>query len=230
VRSLGHYGSRIAFDGRGYVFVTVGERHQMERAQRLGEHNGKVVRLFDDGRVPPDNPFVGRAGALPAIWALGIRSPQGLAFQPGTGRLYECEHGPMGGDEINIIQRGRNYGWPIITWGRDYDGSPIGVGPRRAGLEQPIKYWTPSIAPSGISFYDGGLFPAWRGNLFVAALKYRMVVRLVLTAAGTGVAREERFLQDRIGRVRHVKPGRDGKLYVLTDEADGAVWTLEPVA
>jgi glucose/arabinose dehydrogenase len=188
------------------------------------------VRLHPDGRVPSDNPFVGVANALPGIWALGVRNPQGMALQPGTKRLWECEHGPMGGDELNIVYKGANYGWPVITHGKNYDGTPIGIGTHKQGMQQPRRYWTPSIAPSGLSFYDGGLFPAWRGNLFMGALKYRLVVRLELDGTGAKVAHEERFLQDRIGRVRQVKPGPDGKLYVLTDKADGGVWTVEPVA
>lgn len=164
----------------------------------------------------------------PGIWALGVRNPQGLAVQPGTGRLWECEHGPMGGDELNLVWKGANYGWPTITWGKDYDGSPIGVGPRKEGLRQPAKYWTPSIAPSGLSFYAGDLFPAWRGSLFMGALKYRLLVRMELDGEGRKVAREERFLEGAIGRIRQVKPGPDGRLYVLTDEADGGVWAVEP--
>jgi glucose/arabinose dehydrogenase len=228
VNSKGHYGSRIAFDGKCYIFVSVGDRQDMQRAQRLGETNGKIVRLREDGRVPSDNPFVGREGARPEIWSLGIRSPQGLAFQPGTGRLWECEHGPKGGDEVNIIRRGRNYGWPVITYGVDYDGSKIGIGTRKEGMEQPVRYWTPSIAPSGLSFYDGDLFPAWRGNLFMGALKYELVVRMELDATGQKVAREERFLEGALGRIRQVKPGPDGRLYVLTDLADGGLWAIEP--
>jgi glucose/arabinose dehydrogenase len=226
--SKGHYGSRIVLDGKGYVFVSVGDRQEMDRAQRLGETNGKIVRLREDGRVPSDNPFVGRQGARPEIWALGIRSPQGLAIQPGTGRLWECEHGPKGGDEVNIIRRGRNYGWPIITYGVDYDGTPIGVGTTRTGLEQPVRYWTPSIAPSGLSFYAGDLFPAWRGNLFMGALKYELIVRMELDGTGQKVASEERFLAGELGRIRQVKPGPDGRLYVLTDSGDGGVWAVEP--
>lgn len=224
-----HYGSRIAFDGRGFVFVSVGDRGTSSRAQRLDEHNGKIVRLRDDGSVPPDNPFVDRAGAKPEIWALGVRNPQGLALQPGTGRLWETEHGPRGGDELNIIQRGRNYGWPVITYGRNYDGTPINGGlTTREGMEQPVRYWTPSIAPSGMSFYRGSLFPRWYDNIFVAALAHQLIVRLELDATRTRVVREERLLANRLGRVRHVKPGPDGRLYVLTDHGNGGLWVIEP--
>jgi glucose/arabinose dehydrogenase len=228
VNSTGHYGSRIVFDGTGHVFVSVGERQEMQRAQLLGEYNGKIVRLHDDGRIPADNPFVGREGALPGIWAYGVRNPQGLALQPGTGRLWECEHGPMGGDELNIVEKGANYGWPVITYGTDYDGTPIGMGTHKEGMRQPVRYWTPSIAPSGLSFYDGALFPAWRGNILMGALKTPMIVRMGLAEDGRTVASEERFLEGAIGRVRQVKPGPDGRLYVLTDEADGGVWTIQP--
>jgi glucose/arabinose dehydrogenase len=226
--STKHYGSRIVFRD-GYVYVSVGERNLKERAQSLAHYSGKIVRLHPDGRVPSDNPFVGVTGALLGIWALGVRNPQGMALQPGTKRLWECEHGPMGGDELNIVYKGANYGWPVITHGVDYDGTPIGIGTHKEGMQQPRRYWTPSIAPSGLSFYNGGLFPAWRGNLFMGALKYRMLVRLELDDTGTKVVHEERVLRDRIGRVRQVRPGPDGRLYVLTDEADGGVWTVEPV-
>jgi glucose/arabinose dehydrogenase len=226
--STRHYGSRIVFRG-GHVFVSVGDRGEMERAQLLSDYGGKIVRLLHDGRVPADNPFVGRAGALPGIWALGVRNPQGMALAP-SGLLWECEHGAMGGDEVNIIYRGQNYGWPVITHGRDYDGSPIGEGTHKAGMMQPRRHWTPSIAPSGLSFCTGSRFPAWRGNLFMGALRDRMLVRMELDAAGRAVTAEEHLLAGRIGRVRQVRPGPDGRLYLLTDEADGGVWTIEPAA
>lgn len=228
VNSTGHYGSRIVFDGAGHVFVSVGERQEMQRAQLLGEYNGKIVRLHDDGRIPADNPFVGRQDALPGIWAYGVRNPQGLALQPGTGRLWECEHGPMGGDELNIVEKGANYGWPTITYGTDYDGTPIGIGTRKEGMRQPVRYWTPSIAPSGLSFYDGDLFPAWKGSILMGALKTPMIVRMGLAGDGRTIAGEERFLEGAIGRVRQVMPAPDGRLYALTDEADGGVWTIQP--
>ena len=157
-----------------------------------------------------------------------VRNPQGLTVAP-SGLLWECEHGAMGGDEVNIIVRGKNYGWPVITHGRDYDGSPIGEGAYKEGLLQPRRYWTPSIAPSGLSFYTGGLFPAWRGNLFMGALKDRMLVRMELDAAGTAITTEERLLAGAIGRIRQVRPGPDGRLHLLTDEDDGGVWTVRPV-
>lgn len=228
-RTNGHFGSRVVHDGRGYLYFTVGDRQEMDRAQRPEETNGKILRLHADGRVPSDNPFVGRAHYRPEIWALGIRSPQGLAFQPGTRRLFECEHGPKGGDEINWIRKGLNYGWPVITHGVDYDGSYIGP-PSKPGYEQPVTFWTPSIAPAGISFYDKDLFPIWKNHLLVAVLKGQMLLRLNLGPTGTEVIHEEQMLNGRIGRIRHVKPGPDGKLYLLTDQTDGGVWTVEPVA
>jgi glucose/arabinose dehydrogenase len=229
VSSVGHFGSRVVFDGAGHLFLSVGDRKQMARAQRTNEHNGKILRLHEDGRTPSTNPFVGRSGALPQIWALGVRNPQGLFFDRRTGRLWACEHGPKGGDELNLIDKGKNYGWPVITHGRDYDGSPIGLGTHRHGLEQPVRHWTPAIAPSGLCLYRGAVFPAWRGNLFLGGLKSQILVRLELDAAGTRVIHEERLLRHRIGRIRAVKPGPDGKLYLLTDESPGALWRLEPV-
>ena len=221
------FGSRIALT-EDHLFVSIGDYAEMPRAQSLAQHAGKIVRLRHDGRLPSDNPFVGRSGALPAIWALGVRNPQGMALDPLTGRLWTCEHGPMGGDELNLIERGRNYGWPVITHGRNYDGSRIGAGiSAKPGLEQPVRQWTPSIAPSGLSFYNGNLFPAWRGHIFMGALKYRMIVRMRLGGGRQAVRHEERMLEGRIGRIRQVRPGPDGRLYVLTDQADGGIWTIE---
>lgn len=228
-----HYGSRIVYDGGGHVFLSVGDRKDESRVQSLDAHNGKIIRLLNDGRVPSDNPFVGRQGARPEIWALGVRNPQGLARQPDTQNLFECEHGPQGGDEINVIERGKNYGWPTISWGCQYGQNPatcqpIGGG-ERDGLEQPLNYWTPSIAPGGMGFYEGDRFPGWRGDLFVAALKYKLLVRLRVRREGTRltVTEEERLLENRIGRIRQVKAGPDGRLYLLTDEGNGAIWTVE---
>ncbi|HVE79867.1 MAG TPA: PQQ-dependent sugar dehydrogenase [Gemmatimonadaceae bacterium] len=186
------------------------------RAQRLDTHHGKVVRIHDDGRVPDDNPFRRRPGALPEIWSYGHRNPQGLVFEPGTARLWEHEHGPKGGDEVNLIRRGRNYGWPVITYGREYAGGRVGEGlTREEGMEQPAHYYVPSIAPSGMAWYDGRAFPAWRGSLFVGALALRHLNRLVID--GDRVLREERLLEDRRGRVRSVAQGPDGFLYLGVD-------------
>ena len=223
-----HFGSRLAFGGDGKLYVTVGERGDGDRAQELDSHNGTTVRLNDDGTVPGDNPFVNTAGAMAETYSYGHRNPQGMARHPGTGAIWLHEHGPMGGDEINIVRPGVNFGWPVITYGRSYAGFPIGEGAEKAGLAQPILHWTPSIAPSGMAFYTGDKFPAWRGNLFVGSLKFRHLVRLELD--GDRVIAQERLLEDAFGRVRDVREGPDGLLYLLTDEDDGALIRLEPVS
>ncbi|NKB47943.1 MAG: PQQ-dependent sugar dehydrogenase [Alphaproteobacteria bacterium] len=223
-----HFGSRLAFDSDGKLYVTVGERGDLDRAQELDSHNGTTVRLNDDGSVPEDNPFLKTAGALPEIFSYGHRNPQGMARHPDTGAVWLHEHGPQGGDEINIVSAGINYGWPVITYGRSYTGFSIGEGSSKPGLAQPILHWTPSIAPSGMAFYTGDKFPAWRGNLFVGSLKFRHLVRLELD--GERVVRQERLLEGAFGRVRDVRQGPDGFLYILTDESDGALIRLEPVS
>ena len=222
-----HFGSRIVQARDGNLFVTVGERYQRDRAQELGVHYGKVVRIRPDGSVPPDNPFVGRAGAQPEIWSYGHRNPQGAALHPVTGLLWEHEHGAQGGDEINIPEAGKNYGWPVITHGIDYSGAPIGEGKAKAGMEQPRYFWVPSIAPSGMAFYTGDAFPKWKGNLFVGSLKFSRLVRLELD--GEKVTREERLLGEINARVRDVRVGPDGLVYVLTDEGNGRLLRLEPL-
>lgn len=221
-----HFGSRLAFDAAGHLFVTVGERGEGDRAQDLGDHNGSVIRLHDDGRVPADNPFVGVAGVLPEIFSYGHRNPQGLAIHPGTGLPWAQEHGPRGGDEVNVIRPGVNYGWPVITYGISYAGFPVGEGTHKEGMAQPVHYWVPSIAPSGMAFYDGDAFPEWRGDLLVGALKDELLVRLELD--GERVVAEERLLAGMIGRIRDVRVGPDGLVYLLTDEADGGLFRLEP--
>jgi glucose/arabinose dehydrogenase len=223
-----HFGSRLVFARDGTLFVTLGERfNYRDEAQNPANHLGKIVRINPDGSVPPDNPFVGRGdGARPEIWSLGHRNVQGAALHPETGALWTDEHGPRGGDEINIPQAGKNYGWPVIGYGVHYSGAKIGVGTAKPGLEQPIYYWDPSIAPSGMAFYTGDRFPAWRGNLFVGALKYRLLVRLELN--GTRVVAEERMLQDLDERIRNVRQGPDGLIYLLTDSDDGRILRLEP--
>ena len=223
-----HFGSRLAFGGDGKLYVTVGERGDSDRAQELDSHNGAAVRLNDDGTVPGDNPFVDTAGAMAETYSYGHRNPQGMARHPGTGAIWLHEHGPKGGDEINIVRAGLNYGWPVITYGRSYAGFPIGEGSEKPGLAQPILHWTPSIAPSGMAFYTGDKFPAWRGNLFVGSLKFRHLVRLELD--GERIVSQERLLENAFGRVRDVRQGPDGLLYLLTDEDDGALIRLEPVA
>ena len=222
-----HFGSRLVFDQAGYLYITQGERGDKERAQRLDDLAGKTVRLNDDGSIPESNPFRNTAGARPEIFSLGNRSMQGAALHPKTGELWAHEHGPQGGDEINVIRAGRNYGWPVITYGVNYGiGTKIGVGTQQVGMEQPLHQWTPSIAPSGMAFYTGKRFPAWQDNLFVGALKYQMLVRLVLN--GEKVVHEERLLQKQFGRIRDVRLGPDGLLYLLTDEDNGALLRIEP--
>ena len=222
-----HFGSRLVFDRQGYLYVTLGDRGEMDRAQRLDDHAGSVIRLHDDGRVPADNPFVAVPNALPEKFTLGNRNIQGAALHPGTGLLWAHEHGPQGGDEINIIRAGTNYGWPVITYGRNYgSGTPIGEGTRKAGMVQPLLQWTPSIAPSGMAFYTGDKFPAWRGDLFVGALRGQMLVRLELD--GERIVREERLLENKVGRIRDVRNGPDGFLYLLIDDPHGRIVRLEP--
>lgn len=223
-----HFGSRLLFDRVGDLYITLGERGQKASAQSLADHLGTVVRLHDDGRVPKDNPFVGQAGALPEIWTYGHRNVQGAARHPKTGQVWTHEHGPQGGDEINILKPGVNHGWPVITHGVNYGtGTPIGEGTHKPGMAQPLYQWTPSIAPSGMAFYDAPAFPRWRGNLLVGALKFKMLVRLTLD--GDRVVGEERLLQG-IDRVRDVRVGPDGLIYLLTDEDDGRLIRLEPVS
>ncbi len=220
-----HFGSRIVFDGKGHVFITLGERFDDEfrvQAQDLGSLLGKIVRLNEDGTVPADNPFVGRAGARPEIWSYGHRNVQGAAIHPETGDLWESEHGPMGGDELNIARPGLNYGWPVISYGVNYDGTPVGTGrSQAAGMEEPVVQWTPVIAAAGMTFYTADMFPRWRGNLFVSGLAGNTVVRLELD--GDRVTHEERLFEDSGLRFRDVQVGPDGALYLLTDESNGEV-------
>jgi glucose/arabinose dehydrogenase len=223
----GHYGCRIVQARDGNLFLTLGEHFtHRDQAQNLGNHLGKVVRVTPDGAVPADNPFVGRQDAKPEIWSYGHRNAQGAALHPTTGKLWELEHGPMGGDEINIPLAGKNYGWPVIGYGIDYDGSKIHEATSKPGMEQPIKYWVPSIAPSGLAFYTADLFPQWKGNLFVGALKFQLLVRLELD--GEKVTKEERLLQGLRERIRDVRQGPDGALWLLTDNSNGRVLRLTP--
>ncbi|HRD77313.1 MAG TPA: PQQ-dependent sugar dehydrogenase, partial [Hyphomicrobiaceae bacterium] len=222
-----HFGSRLAFAPDGTLFVTLGERYQRDEAQSLEKHWGKVVRINPDGSVPADNPFVGRTGVLPELWSLGHRNPQSAAMHPGTHELWTVEHGARGGDEVNIPRKGRNYGWPLITYGRDYSGARIGAGTARDGLEQPIYYWDPSIAPSGMAFYTSDAAPHWRGNLFVGALAGQLLVRLVLD--GEKVVGEERLLTDLGKRIRDVRAGPDGAVWVATDEPRAEIIRVMPL-
>lgn len=222
-----HFGSRLVFARDGTLFVTLGDRFShRDRAQDPGSHLGKIVRIRADGSVPPDNPFAGRAGTLPEIHSLGHRNVQGAALHPGTGVLWTHEHGPQGGDELNLEKPGANYGWPVITYGREYvTGFRIGEGTERAGIEPPLHQWTPSIAPSGMAFLTSDRYPGWRGSLFVGSLKFRLLVRLELD--GTRVLREERLLTELSQRIRDVRQGPDGALYLLTDDSDGQLLRLD---
>lgn len=226
--SRAHFGSRLAFSPQGHLFITLGERYlPRDDAQTLGNHHGKVVRLWPDGRVPEDNPYHSQQGALPEIWSIGHRNIQGAAIHPTTGKLWIHEHGPKGGDEINIPQAGKNYGWPVITYGEEYIGGKIGEGTHKAGMEQPLYYWVPSIAPSGMAFYTGNAFPKWQGSLFVGSLKFRQLVRLELD--NEKVIAEERMLQTELGeRIRDVVQGPDQLLYLITDSDNGKIIRLTP--
>ena len=220
-------GCRIVQATDGNLFVTLGDHFTAELAQQLDNHIGKIVRIKPDGGAPPDNPFVGREGALPEIWAYGVRNPEALAINPADGKLWEQEHGPKGGDEINIIEKGGNYGWPVVSFGVNYDGSPVGQGKQHhAGMVDPVWHWTPSIAPSGMTFYTGDLFPGWKGSLFNGALKFMLVSRLMLD--GDKVVKEERMLQGLHERIRDVRQGPDGALYLLTDNGAGRILRVAP--
>ena len=226
-RASRHFGSRLVFDNDGYLFVTLGDRGDRPRAQDLTDHAGSLIRLHDDGRVPADNPFVGNDRARPEIYSYGHRNIQGATLHPQSGRLWTHEHGPQGGDEINLPEPGVNYGWPVITYGVNYGiGTSIGEGTVKPGMEQPLYQWTPSIAPSGMAFYDGDAFPGWRGSLFVGSLKFRLLVRLEIEDGK--VTHEERMLQGKLGRIRDVRQGPDDLLYLLTDADDGELIRLRP--
>lgn len=223
-----HFGSRLAFDGQGHVFISQGERNHRPTSQELDKLQGKLVRLNLDGSVPQDNPFVGQAGARPEIWSYGHRNMQGLAFDPRTGTLWESEHGPRGGDEINLPQPGRNYGWPIITHGINYSGLPIpeAQGREKAGLEAPYHVWEKSPGLSGMAFYTGHAGSAWNDSLFLGSLAERNLIRLGLK--GNEIVSEERLLNEIGERVRDVRVGADGNVYVLTDENDGKLLRIAP--
>jgi aldose sugar dehydrogenase len=226
-----HFGSRLLFDRDGYLYITIGDRGDRtdrgadQRAQNLRDHAGTTLRLHDDGRVPQDNPFVGRNNALPEIYTYGNRNAQGMALHPETGRVWQNEHGPRGGDEINVILPGRNYGWPIVAHGINYDGSPITERREGEGLEPSVLHWTPSIAPSGMTFYTGDAFPQWRGNAFVGALAGQHLRRVVLD--GTRVVSQEELLSGR-HRIRDVRTGPDGYIYLLVDAQNAPLLRLEP--
>ena len=222
-----HFGCRIAQAPDNTLFLTLGEHGtHRDQAQNLANHLGKIVRIRPDGSVPPDNPFVGRPDAKPEIWSFGHRNPQGLALHPASGRIWEHEHGPRGGDEINIIDKGRNYGWPVIGYGIDYSGARIHEGTHKEGMEQPVWYWVPSIAPSGMALYTGNLFPAWRGNLFVGALAGEILARIEIE--GESVRKEERLLAQLHERIRDVRQGPDGALWLATDSSPGRILRVTP--
>ena len=220
-----HFGSRLLF-ADGYLFVTAGERGEPDRAQDPGDPAGSVIRLHDDGGVPADNPFAARADARPELYSIGHRNPQGLAREAATGRIYAIEHGPKGGDELNLIEPGVNYGWPVITYGKSYIGFSIGEGTHKEGMAQPVHYWVPSISPSGLMIYDGERFPAWKGSIFGGALSAELLVRLEI--ADGRVVTEERMLEDLEERIRDVRQGPDGLVYLLTDHPEGMLLRLEP--
>lgn len=221
-----HFGSRIVFDGKGYIFFSSGERGTKENAQNLGNHLGKVLRLHEDGKIPTDNPFVSTAGAKPEIWSYGHRNPQGLIYDKATGTLWDLEHGPKGGDELNRVEKGKNYGWPVITWGIDYDGTPISDIQEKEGMEQPVRYWVPSIAPCGMALVTSNHYPNWKNNILVGALAHQHVARVELGTDGKYV-KEEKLL-DKVGRVRAIAEGPDGYIYVAT-ESPGLLLKLVPV-
>ncbi len=223
-----HVGSRLVFDDAGHLFVTQGDNRVDAAVQQLDKLQGKLVRIWPDGRIPDDNPFVKREGARPEIWSYGHRNMQGAALHPVTRKVWTSEHGPMGGDELNIPEAGRNYGWPVITHGRDYSGSPVkgAVGKTAEGMEPPHHVWEVSPALSGMLFYSGKAFPEWKGNLFVGALAKSALIRLELD--GDRIVHEERLLTDRAERIRDVREGPDGAIYVLVDEGNGKLLRIQP--
>lgn len=231
----GHYGGRLAFDNQGYLFITVGERQAATKgdltqhpAQDRSNHQGVVVRLRDDGQVPDDNPFIGQQGVLPEIWSYGHRNSQGLAVHPLTGDLWAGEHGPQGGDELNIVQPGLNYGWPVIGYGVNYGlGKPIHEAQTQDGMESPLHYWVPSIATSGLMIYSGDKFPRWLGNIFVGGLRGQQLARVTLSDDAKTVVAQEVLVQG-LGRIRDVRQGPDGYIYIA-DESKGRIVRLQPV-
>ena len=224
-----HFGSRLVWDREGRLYMTLGDRGDMARAQRMDDHAGKILRLTDDGKPAPGNPFEKTAGARPEIFSLGNRNVQGAALDPKTGQLWAVEHGPQGGDELNVIKAGTNYGWPVITYGANYvTGTKIGEGTEKAGMAQPVKHWSPSPAFSGMAFYAGAPFAKWQGDVLVGALRGQGVYRLRLD--GERVADEELLLRNHVGRVRDVRVGPDGLIYLVIDHPNGSVLRVAPAS
>ncbi len=219
-------GGRMAFGGDGRLFLTLGDRWERDRAQDLGAPMGKIIRIDTDGRSPDDNPFAAAPGALAEIWSYGHRNPQGLAFDPATGRLWSHEHGPQGGDEVNLIAPGANYGWPLATHGVDYDGTPIGSGPAAPGVKPPEWVWNPSVAPSGLAVYRGDRMPGWDGDLLLGALRGEALIRLRVTDAG--ITEETRHFENEVGRIRDVRVSPDGDVWLVTDAPDGGLYRVDP--
>lgn len=223
-----HFGSRLLFDQQGYLFITLGDRGDQERAQNLNGHAGSLIRINKDGSVPKDNPFVNTPNVKAEIYTYGNRNMQGIAMHPETGAVWTVEHGPQGGDELNLMQPGINYGWPVITYGVNYViGTKIGEGTEKQGMRQPVHYWVPSIATSSLLFYSGDKFPEWKGNAFVGSLKFGQLARLEMQ--GDKVIAEERLINGKVGRIRDVQQGLDGYIYFITDDSDGQVLRLKSV-
>ncbi|HEX5639243.1 MAG TPA: PQQ-dependent sugar dehydrogenase, partial [Burkholderiaceae bacterium] len=222
-----HFGSRLVFDRKGTLYMTLGDRGEMQRAQDLGDHRGKILRLTDEGKPAPGNPFLDDRKALAEIFSYGHRNVQGAALHPGTGELWATDHGPQGGDELNLVRAGVNYGWPVITYGVNYGiGTKIGEGTSKPGMAQPQKYWVPSPALSGMAFYEGDRFPRWRGNVLLGALRGQALIRVRLD--GERVVGDEFMLAGSLPRVRDVRVGPDGYVYLLTDQPNGSLLRLEP--
>ncbi|AYG59748.1 PQQ-dependent sugar dehydrogenase [Rhizobium jaguaris] len=223
------YGSRIAIAKDGSLFVSLGDRFEQDRAQDFHDDAGSIIHIRADGSIPADNPFKDGVKALPEIWSKGHRNPEGITFDAADGRLYTVEHGPKGGDEINTPEAGKNYGWPVISYGRNYDGTKVGIGTAKKGMEQPIFYWDPSIAPGAIAVYRGRMFPEWKGDFLVAALKFKLLSRLDRDGSGKVTERERMFKGD-FGRLRDVVVAPDGALLITTDENDGALLRVSRAA
>lgn len=227
VGGTAHWGSRLVFSKEGKLFITTGDRYgQMDKAQDLSNHFGKTIRINPDGSIPKDNPFFGQKDKQQDIWSYGHRNMQGAFLHPETSKLWTHEHGPKGGDELNIDLAGRNYGWPVITYGIGYMGEKIGIGTSKKGMEQPLHYWVPSIAPSGMLYYTGKAFPEWQGNIFIGSLKYRYLNRLVLK--DNKVVKEEKLLSELKERIRDIDQDTDGNIYVAIDSSDGKIYKLSP--